>query len=440
MLKLRVVFVMAAFGLISLPTPALARGDQNGLVQLMFDQFVQNIVLATSPTGVGVAAHTPVFESSAEVDAITALVAQVSQQIGAQISNTPLGSSSGGFTYTLDPSSGTFKRTAQSFGPAFAERALTSGKGKFSFGMNYQHSKYSKLDGKDLENGEVLFFLPHEHLSPASFIEGDVIEAAVHVNLTSDTTAFFVNYGVTDRLDIGLAVPLQHVSMDLRYHATIRDFATHAVSPLTHRFDNGLKEEDFISSGSASGLGDMILRTKYGLNAKGANAMAIGFDLRLPTGDEENMLGTGATQAYVFFITSSQRGNWSPHLNAGFTAVGGSDNASSQINYVGGTEYAASPKWTLVADLLGKTYTGSKRLVDDPQEHTFRQGDNAPLESVTLDAFATEKGTLTSFLGTVGFKFNPTGNMLISAHVLFSLNSAGLRRGVTPVIGFDYSR
>ena len=39
----------------------------------------------------------------------------------------------------------------------------------------------------------------------------------------------FASYGITDALDLGVAIPFQRVSLDLTYRATILDFATHAV-------------------------------------------------------------------------------------------------------------------------------------------------------------------------------------------------------------------
>src|SRR5262249_3936273 len=156
---------------------------------------------------------------------VTTLIDQVSHQIGSQVSNIPLGSSSGGFTYAYDSSLGSFSRTSNTFGPAFAERALTIGKNRFSFGMNYLHSSFKSLDGLDLTNGSIKFDLLHQGLTPTSYVEGDVIQAALQLNLSSDTTAFLFSYGVTDKLDLGVAVPIVHVNMDLTYHATILDFA-----------------------------------------------------------------------------------------------------------------------------------------------------------------------------------------------------------------------
>src|SRR6185503_2932552 len=111
------------------------------------------------------------------------------------------------------------------------------------------------------------------------------------MRLTSDTFMVFATYGVTDALDLGVAVPFQHVSVDLTYHATILDFATHAVAPTVHVFSNGLKTQDFTSSGSASGIGDMLIRVKYTFLKRPSADLAVGADLHLPTGDEANMLG-----------------------------------------------------------------------------------------------------------------------------------------------------
>jgi hypothetical protein len=59
--------------------------------------------------------------------------------------------------------------------------------------------------------------------------------------------------------------------------------------------------------------------------------------------------------------------------------------------------------------------------------------------SISLDEFAARSGNLTLLLGTGGVKFNPVGNLLVSASVLFPLTDAGLRSRVTTVIGVDYA-
>jgi hypothetical protein len=245
---------------------------------------------------------------------------------------------------------------------------------------------------------------------------------------------------VTDRLDLGLAVPIVHVSMDLTYHATILDFATHTVSPNTHLFSNGTKTEDFSASGSKSGVGDIVIRGKYALLRRGTQGMAVGLDLRVPTGDDKNMLGSGTTQTKVFLIGSSMIGDKvSPHVNIGYTASGSTGSTSNQVNYVGGVEIGATPKVTFVGDIIGQTLTSTLRLEDASLPHTFQQGVGAAIETTTLQTVSEKSGSLTSGLATIGVKANPWRSLLISAHVLFPLNHSGLRSRVTPVVGFDYA-
>jgi hypothetical protein len=150
MLKARLIPIVACAALALNPVRAFAQEQK--LVPLMKDLFLNSVVLSTTPSGGGVIAHTPIFANDPSVTPVTDLVQDISQQIGLQVSNVPLGSSSGGFTYQYDSSLGTFKRSSASFGPAFAERAVNIGRGKFNFGMNYQHSKYTALEGKDLDN------------------------------------------------------------------------------------------------------------------------------------------------------------------------------------------------------------------------------------------------------------------------------------------------
>jgi hypothetical protein len=401
--------------------------------------FVQNVILARTPDDRLVVAHTPVFLDDPTVTAATGLITQISQQIGSQVSIFPLGSSSGGFTYGYNAALGTFSRTTETFGPAFAERAETIGKGKFAFGLNYEHAKYNSLDGRDLETGQIKFNLLHQRLTPPSFVEGDVIQSAILMTLKSDTAVFLVNYGITNKLDVGFAVPVVHVSMDLTYRAEILAFATGVVSPATHLFPNGTKKQDFNTTGSASGVGDVLVRGKYKLFDSAKGGVAAGLDVRLPSGDEANMLGSGATQTEVFFIGSGVSGNASPHINIGYTFSKGGSNPSDQVNYVGGTEIRVNPKVTVVGDLIGRTLRSSLRLSDASVPHTYQQGAAAPIEQTTLQTIALSPGSLTSAFAAIGVKANPWRNLLVSGHLLFPLNDSGLRSGVTPVVGFDYS-
>lgn len=377
-----------------------------------------------------------------------------------QLANFPLGSSSGGFTYTFDPSSGAYARSSSSFGPAFTERALTIGSGRFSAGMNYQHTTFSSFGGEDLRNGSIDFYLPHTDccnaaapppspLAPA--FEGDWMEAALDIKTTTDTFAFFANYGVTNRLDVGVAVPLTHVNLDTTVHATILRLGTGA-SSLVHTFVTGQNviTQDFTNSGTASGVGDVILRTKYSVYRKGSTAVAGALDLRLPTGDADNLLGIGTTQGKLYLIASTEQGKFSPHVNFGYTISGTGDTVgaygvtvqgvSDEVNYAGGVEFVPSPKVTVIGDLVGRTLRGAGTVA--AQTITLPYGPNAvsstnPVDGQPYRELAFTPGNLNLLLGSAGLKYNPSGNILLTGNVLFPLSSGGLKSKLAFVIGVD---
>src|SRR5690554_3084180 len=79
----------------------------------------------------------------------------LARSIGLEVATAPFGSTSGGFTFTFDPVLRSFFRSASTFGPAFSERATTSGRGRFSGGVNVLRRGYDSLAGQDLKNLEV---------------------------------------------------------------------------------------------------------------------------------------------------------------------------------------------------------------------------------------------------------------------------------------------
>ncbi len=387
-------------------------------------------------------------------------VVTFNDRMRSQLANFPLGSSSGGFTYTFDPSSGAYARSSSSFGPSFTERALTIGHHRFSSGMNYQHTTFSSFGGEDLGNGSIEFYLPHTDCCnaaappPSPFtpaFEGDWMEAALDIKTSTDTFAFFANYGVTDHFDIGIAVPLTHVSLETTVHATILRLATGA-SSLVHTFATGqdVIKKDFTDSGTATGVGDILLRAKYGVYRKGSTAVAGALDLRLPTGDADNLLGIGTTQGKLYLIASTERGKFSPHVNFGYT-VSGSGNTvgaygvpvegvSDEWNYAGGVEFVPSPKVTVIGDLIGRTLLGAGTVA--AQTITLPYAANTvsstnPIDGQPYRELAFTPGSLNLILGSAGVKYNPSGNVLLTGNVLFPLSSGGLKSKVAFVIGVD---
>jgi hypothetical protein len=84
--------------------------------------------------------------------------------------------------------------------------------------------------------------------------------------------------------------------------------------------------------GSASlaktGFGDMVLRFKGSVIERSRASISAGVDLRLPTGDAENFLGTGTT-SFKPFVAMSMYSNptakgiiFAPHVELGWQISG----------------------------------------------------------------------------------------------------------------------
>lgn len=430
--RLMLIGSLCAFASAVAATPA--RAQEVPLSQLLVDLIQSDVRLG--PPGPGFPSHEAHFLPGVNQELAPYLFNQL---LVAQLATFPIGSPTGGFAFSFDAATGTFQRATNTFGPAFADRALTNGRGRVTFGANFQYSKYSTFEGNDLDNGEVKFYLTHEDVPGNIFFEGDLVEAALSLDLTSATTTIFANYGVTNAFDIAVAVPIVHVNMDAQVDATVLRLATPG-QPGLHAFEGGATTAAFSESGSATGLSDLLVRGKYRFFSGSGGGLAGGVDVRIPTGDEDNLLGTGAPAVTFTLIGSSTNGRFAPHFNVGYTASGESDvvNLADEFVYKFGAEFEAAPTVTINADFLGRSLRDVGRLELTDVTHTYFNNVGVP-GSTTLQEYVARSGSLNVNDLALGIKINVAGNLLLNGNVLVALNDAGVRARVTPVFGFDYT-
>jgi hypothetical protein len=432
---------------------------QTPLPELILRLLLADIVLAppTGPFPSHEAHFTPLLGGGEVAPGFE--VAQIEIPLGinatvlSQLSTIPLGSTSGGFAYTFDPALGTFTRQAGTFGSLFGERALTIGRGRWNVGFNFQRATYDTLEGKRLRDGQVKVYLVHQDIdannrpgqTPLPFFEGDLIENTMFLGLTSSVLSVFTNYGFSDRLDIGVVVPVVTVLMDLDVRARIIRLATED-APTIHSFDGqGSSERAFTEENRAQGLGDIVLRGKYRMFPAPGGGLAAGLEVRLPTGDSRNLLGSGATQTTVSFIGSMGTQKISPHVNVGYTFSAGErrdplesrPDIPDEFRYTAGLDAGLAERLTLSFDVLGRTLRDTGRLVPVNRVFPFmaRTGE---FGTASFEEFTRRSGNLDLVVAAAGVRFNPRGNFLISAYTLVPLTDAGLRDRVTPVVAIDY--
>ncbi len=407
------------------------------LATLFTDLYGPNgLIVDSEATLPGEQPHTAHFNSDFQFN-----FSQFSTAVVSQLVSVPLPSPASGFTYHFDPSLGVFQRTTQSFGPILAERAETIGAGRVSFGFAFQRFTFDTVEGIDL--GKVPTVFTHDNAALRGGRE-DVVTTTTSIEATISQSTTFVTLGITESFDVSVAVPFVGTSLKVVSDATIHRLGT--TNPLTHFFrqSNGDVGDRrlFTAVGSASGLGDVTVRLKHTAKKGPAGGVALGVDVRLPTGDEMNLLGSGGAGVQPFAVWSATFQKVSPHVNAGYTwnrasvlagnpASGISSDFPDQVSYIAGLDLSANSRLTLAFDVLGRYVFDSERL---------RQEDFHALDgrSVFPNIVFTRE-SFNAMSGALGLKANLLQRLLLDVNLMFKLDERGLRDKVTPLVGVEYS-
>ncbi len=361
--------------------------------------------------------------------------------IATQLTSLPIPSPASGFTYSFDPQLGIYDRSAASFGPILAERAETIGKNKFYFGFAMQRFTFDELDQVDLHQFPSVF----THIpNPDTTVAFDLITTSNFVDLSIGQFTSYFTYGLADRLDLSVAVPLMSASLDVVSDATIQRIGSADDPGVPHTFatpPQDVTQKRFANSGEASGLGDVIARLKGTVFQSDKAGVALGLDLRVPTGDQYNFLGSGAYGVKPFVALSTRFGKVSPHVNlayqwngdsvlAGDVTTGLKGAIPEQTFVIAGFDVGFSEKFTFAADYL------SQRLADAQsiEQTVFTAHNGAQFVNTS---FSTRSFWIRN--AALGFKINPAGSLLVNFNVLLKLNDGGLRDKVTPLIGLSYT-
>lgn len=380
-----------------------------------------------------------VASSDATINAFTNFVTS-------NISSFPLSSTSAGLTF--DFSSGQPVSTTTSLGPIFAERAQTLGQGRFNFGLNFTNLGLNKIRGLDME--DLRFTFTHEDVGAAglgdSDNEFDNVDLFMNMNLNASILAFVGTVGITDRIDIGVAVPFVNLSMEADPMAVMNSYTT-VVQGFPNHFFAGENGDTLLSapldaiSDDATGIGDMAVRLKVNfVNDRAINVAALA-EYRAPTGDEENFLGAGAASYKGALILSGNVGDFSPHANIGYE-VRSSDLDRNEFEVFLGFDQKVSETFTLAVDLLAELEVGSQiEELTFPENVTVSRtfGENIVYTQVVdvtnIPRFDNDHQLNASF----GAKFNPKEGLVVVSNVFIPLNDGGVRSNFIPTVGFEFS-
>jgi hypothetical protein len=467
------------------------------------------------------------------------LFSPLNGDISRQVSVLPTASPGSGFSLIFDPSLKTFVTTTDSLGPIVGERADTIGRHRIAVGVNYQFFQFDKIDGVKLASFPAVFTHaddvtdhgPHGALCSSSvsgtpdqslfsydvgppntqnntplgncsFVR-DRIETTNRIDLKVHQITAYLGFGLTKNVDISVVIPYEYIRFGVSSSATMipgtyfaddHYFATGCgtsnnppqtfpAACFNHSFPDVSIQGSSPKSRSASGIGDVTARIK-GIIWRGERAgLAAGVDIRFPTGDALNYLGSGAYGVKPFAI-ASYHSRIAPHGMIGFEANGTSvtngdvttglkGQIPNELTYDAGVDAYATKWLTGAFDIIGQrvfnaqtvAVTSQKFLAPCPTSppdfvnpteplscdvfvdrnntpHTYQDSNQNPVTSNSTVPVAT----LTSTGGvsynitnaSAGIKISPFGRLVLTLNVLIRLDNGGLHAKPAPMGGLSY--
>jgi outer membrane putative beta-barrel porin/alpha-amylase len=413
----------------------------------------------------------------------------INEAVGIQVSQLPIASPSSGITFSYDPVLKTFApSTEQGLGSIIGESARTIGHNKLYVAFSFQYFDFQTIDGQPLNQLPAVFqhqpvtLDPSKHIVPCPNQSGltgvfanqpcfvrDYIQTVNSIDLRVHQYTVYVTYGVTRHFDVSAVIPLLSVSIGSSSNATI---VPNSVAPTSafpsgvfHQFDPSVVSScgsvtpclngKFADSGSASGIGDVTVRGKYEVYQGEHWGVAAGVDVRLPTGDESNFLGSGATGVKPFGIVSYQ-GRISPHVVLGYEWNGNSILAGNFVAtnttkgslpnrfiYTIGADASVNKRLTAAIDLYGQRLFGVPQLYFNPYTDLGKCSD--------INCTTLTPGTSHADLGvrnsvdysivnlSFGLKYRLVHGLVLTANILAKLDDNGLRSPAVPLVGASYT-
>lgn len=358
--------------------------------------------------------------------------------IGGQLSMVPLASPASGIIWKLDPSLKIPVAAGnETFGPVLVERGETLGARKLFLASTYQYFSFSSIDSVKLNKIPILF-----NVCDPSNGQCGPIATSNRLDPKINQVAFFGTYGITNRIDVSVAIPINSARLSV---AAVSCTAPYCQTPI---FSNQ-QQISFTPTTSvretATGVGDIGLRVKGQVYRGEKIRLAAGVDVRLPTGQALNFLGTGAIGVKPF-AAISRSGRFAPHLNLayqwnGSSIIGGSTpgvSASLPRNFFwdGGADVSLNKRLTIAGDILGEYVQQALRL--QPITITPLPTSLVPTP-VPVTTVAVSRGSFPTLQASIGLKYKPVKQLLLSGNVLLSAAQNGLRAEPVPLIGASYT-
>jgi len=440
------------------------------------------------PSGLDARNPDPALQGQFGISFLTNSLGSLQSSISRQTALLPLASPASGVIFQWDPAAKAYQDATDSYGPILGERADTLGRYRVFVGFDYQYFRFSTIDGLNMRTLPVV--LPQDdyivngtvdcsinssdpnlnfgdsHSDGCGYIR-DVITTQNSFDLKIHQFTTFITFGLTNRIDISVAIPIENVRLGMTSIATIsqNDSPNDNVLPI-HAFPSRSNcaapclSMPYSSSSTASGIGDINLRVKAAAWKGEKAALALGADVRTPTGDGLNFLGAG-TAGVKPFIIWSYRARLSPHafvgyeingssIVAGDVLTGSKERLPGDLTYAAGADIWITKRLTAAADVIGQqlfqdletkrtTYKEPGQCQDNTSDGV-NCDPTLPVLTPKVDSNLTQAtGTFNVTNVSLGAKGKLTSTLLLTGNVVLKLNNAGLRSSAIPLVGLSYT-
>jgi hypothetical protein len=359
-------------------------------------------------------------------------------------------------------------------------------------GGTYQRFRFHQLDGVPLKNLPAL--VPSVAGSaPAGdpYLASQFLSTQNSIDIKLNQFTFFATFGLTNHIDLSVAVPFQQVGFNVNSVVTINRIAgtepillpsstgpvvtccsnggpgpygpvfanyfdpknpqSSTVREFSNSTPNLTNNGDLYwnpSKNSAAGLGDITFRIKDNIYRNDKVSIAVLGDVRVPTGDASNFLGSGTLGLKPVVAMSVRTGALTPHVNLGYqwngsSVLGGNPYLGTKGRLPGFGLFSAGTDIGITKWLTGSIDYLGQELINVPRISTTSYTSPGPLASTgQLGTFNTITSggnqTYNQSDAAFGFKISIRNHLLLTGNVIVALNDGGLRQRVTPLVALSY--
>lgn len=414
------------------PTPSGLANTFDGL----FSHFLRDALqLAGNPGQHG----THYLEAACIAESV--VVPALSSFIASNITSFPSSTPQIGVTY--DFSTGVPVRQVESFGPIFSETPGTIGRNRLTLGANVSVLTLDRVRGEPLAGVEFNFV--HLNVEGETRFESDLLVVRPRLNVDATIYGLFANYGITDRLEVGVAIPVVSVRLEGRAEAQI--FPYSGGNPNLHIFggtlDSPLLQADYSYERAETFVPAVDVRAKVQIPTQGASLGVIG-TLSIPASTAGSLLGERRLGGRLAIIGSTVIfGDLTPHVNVAYDRRGTAGETDVALVNVG-LDANLSPKVNLAGALLGSIPLGSSIRFYSTTEALGAPGSAVQVVNTHTGIVEEQLSTIgddgdATLLLSVGSRFAPTEQVQGFLNVIVPVLSGGLQSTLVPTLGVSVS-